>query len=442
MTITTAVRTGAHNNGGSSSTTCVATLSANTAGNCVIVGAGWVDVSGSVTCAVTDDKGNTYTAIGSKSRNASQQYSVQLFICSSVVASASTVTITATISTGAAFSDIKVEEISSTLGFNAGSLIAVNTTMTSGTGNSTALATTAATPTKNNCAIFTYGGANSGTITAGTGFTLRTTGADGLGLADLVQTTAASKAGLLTTSVSSQWTIVAAAIEEKSPAYAASSTSAGGFSASTKTITIPSGVVADDIIVLMVYRENDATAVTVTNFLKPSDGSSGFDVFTNTDHRLSIGWKRATGSESGSYTVNFGAGNEFTEVACLRIPGCIASGNPWDQINSSIKTTASTTSNTVAVTTTLENELLVFVGTNFTGGAYTPSGYTERTDVGGALTTGTQAIGTAAASGNKSVTCAGSGRMTAWLGSLKPYAGAAAAFDMKKASQFLGFFEG
>jgi len=227
MTITRAVHTGAHNNAGSSSTTCVMTISSVTAGNCIIVGAGWVDVSGSVTCTVTDDKGNSYTAVGSKSRNATQQYSVQLFRAWNVAAG--TTNVTATITTGAAFSDIKGEEISSSNGSFTSDPINTgygtsSTAGRTGTGNGTAMATASGTPNQDNCAIFTYGGANSGTITAGSGFTLRTTGADGLGLADLVQTTAAAKQGLLTTSSSDQWTICSVAIND----VAAASADAGG----------------------------------------------------------------------------------------------------------------------------------------------------------------------------------------------------------------------
>jgi hypothetical protein len=223
MTITPAVRTGATNNDTLDSLTCVATMSANGAGNLVVVGVGWVDQVGTRTCTVADNKGNTFTAIGSKVRNASLQYSVQMFHCSGVVASAGTVTYTATLSSSANFTDIKIEELSSSLG--AWTSSALDTVMTGGTGDSTAMATSAATPTVDNCAIITYGGANSGTITAGSGFTLRTTGANGLGLADLVQTTKASKAGLLTTSVSSLWTICAAAFKEPSSSFNAKNAS-------------------------------------------------------------------------------------------------------------------------------------------------------------------------------------------------------------------------
>jgi hypothetical protein len=103
---------------------------------------------------------------------------------------------------------------------------------------------------------------------------------------------------------------------------------------------------------------------------------------------------------------------------------------------------STTTLPNVAVTTTLENELLLFVGANFGGGPFTPSGYTERADVSGNdSTTGTQQMAAAGSSGNKSATSGGAaGRVISWLAALKPYAGAASAFDVKKASQFIAFF--
>jgi hypothetical protein len=177
-----------------------------------VVGAGWVDASGSVTCAVTDSLGNTYTAARAKTRNATQAFSFQTFYAWGVTGSASTVTITATISTGAAFGDIHVTESTSSVGSWASDPL--DTATNTATGNSTALATPTITPTVNNCMLVTFGGANNGTITAGTGYTLRSTGANGIGIADLVQTTAAAKAGLLTTSVSSQWGIQVVAFKD------------------------------------------------------------------------------------------------------------------------------------------------------------------------------------------------------------------------------------
>jgi hypothetical protein len=313
----------------------------------------------------------------------------------------------------------------------------LNTVMTSATGNSTALATSAATPTKNNCMIVTYGGANAGTMTAGSGFTLRTTGADGLGMADLVQTTAASKAGLLTTSSSSQWTIVAIAVEEPGAAYAAVSNSANAAASGSKTVPVPSGAAADDIMVIFMYRESLGAAPTCTGFNKPSNGATGFDELANTSHAFYVGWKRLTGADSGNYTVSFGGGSVATELFCFRVTGCPTTGNPFDVIATG--TANSTAAPSVSVTTTVENELLLYGATNFTGGSYTPSGYTERFD-GDDCTGGTQPMGSAGSSGSKFATCSTSDRTASWLGALKTLQASAGSFDPKKASEFLMFF--
>ena len=212
MTISVNVETNANNIAGGG-TTITTTLASTLLGDGVVVGVGWLDTGNTITCTVADDKGNTYTAVGSKTRNATQQYAVQLFRCTGTNANVSTVTLTATFSATTTFKDIKVEKIRCTNTWSADALDAGYGSKT-GTGNGTAMSTASGTPSENNCAIFTYGAAGGGTVTAGSGFTLRTTGANGIGLADLVQTTAAAKAGLLTVSASNQWGICACAIKD------------------------------------------------------------------------------------------------------------------------------------------------------------------------------------------------------------------------------------
>lgn len=212
MSITLNIATNANNITGGG-TTITTSVPSTTLGDGIIVGVGWLDTAGTITCTVADDKGNTYTAVGSKTRNATQQYAVQLFRCTGTNANAGTVTLTATFSATTTFKDIKVEQIRCTNTWTADALNAGYGSKT-GTGNGTAMSTASGTPDQDNCAIFTYGAAGGGTVTAGSGFTLRTTGAAGIGLADLVQTTAAAKAGLLTTSVSNQWGICACAIND------------------------------------------------------------------------------------------------------------------------------------------------------------------------------------------------------------------------------------
>ena len=218
MTITPAVRSNSNFASGSSTTSITTTLAANTAGSFVVVCVGWFDPAGTVTCTVADNNGggtNAFTAIGSKVRNTTQQYSIQMFRRWNIAAQGSTVTYTATFSGAVDFRDIKAHESTSSNGsFTSDPYDSGGYAQKTGTGNSTALATSSGTPSENNCMIVTYGAANSGTISAGSGFTLRQTGANGLGVADLVQTTAAAKQGLLTTSVSSQWGITAAAFKD------------------------------------------------------------------------------------------------------------------------------------------------------------------------------------------------------------------------------------
>lgn len=223
-----------------------------------------------------------------------------------------------------------------------------------------------------------------------------------------------------------------------SPIFGTASSVTGVNAVSTKTVPVPASTAADDVVVIVVYRESLSNTVTVTGFLKPSNGASGFDEIPNTNHSLYIGYKRLTGADAGNYTVNFSASNSWTEIAALRITGCITTGNPFDVVTSAT-TASATTSPNVAVTTTVADTLLVLAACAFVGSSsWTSNGVTERTDTGDALTTGTTALADAGASGNKSATFGGSaGRMTSWLGALKS---PSASFDPKKASEFLMFF--
>ena len=215
MTITLNVRSNS-NFGVGAESDIQTTLAANTAGNEVLVFVGWYDPGNVAAPTVAGGGSNTFSAMGSKVRNATQQYSILAFrSITGVVAAGSTVTYTVTYPTNVEFRSIKVMEISSSNGpwtfdpYDSGGYA-----QKTGTGNGTALSSTSGTPSQNNCAIFTHGAANDGTVTAGTGFTLYTTGAEGIGLGGLVQTTAAAKQGLLTTSISSQWGMSTVAIKD------------------------------------------------------------------------------------------------------------------------------------------------------------------------------------------------------------------------------------
>lgn len=204
------------------------------------------------------------------------------------------------------------------------------------------------------------------------------------------------------------------------------------------TVAVPSGAAANDIMTILMFREITSDTPTATSFLKPSDGSSGFDRIQATDHALYVAWKRLTGADAGNYTVNISGTTAWTELLCIRCTSCITAGNPWDVINSAVDNTASSSASpNVSVTTTQADELLVFGATHFWGGNWTPSGYTERLD-GTSLTVGTEPKVTAGASGNKSATCSGGNfRTISWLGALK---GTTPPSSVKNSSQFLTFF--
>lgn len=210
------------------------------------------------------------------------------------------------------------------------------------------------------------------------------------------------------------------------PAYAAVTSVAGGFATGAVNLAVPaSGAnAADDLMVIWVYKETLAAGITSTNFLKPSDGTAGFDEVSNTSHAIYVAWKRLTANDSGNYSVNVGGDNSWTEMAAVKVTGAVATGNPWDAINSATSVGNVTAAPNAAVTTTDVDRLLAYAATNITGGAWTAaSGMTERYDAGGDMTVDTLAQAAAGGSGNKSATCAGSGRSISWLGAIAPVGG-------------------
>lgn len=208
-----------------------------------------------------------------------------------------------------------------------------------------------------------------------------------------------------------------------SPAYSTGTSVAGGFTSGANNVSVPASGsnAANDVMVMVVYKETLGATVTSTNFVKPSDGSAGFDEVANSNHSIYVGYKRLTANDTGNYSVNVGGDNSWTEFSCSKITGCVTSGSPWDDIDSATSGGSVTAAPTVASTTTVVDTLLFYVATNFTGGAWTvASGMTERYDASGNTTVDTLAQAATGGSGNKSATCAGSGRSISWMGALKP----------------------
>src|SRR5262245_3174201 len=113
---------------------------------------------------------------------------------------------------------------------------------------------------------------------------------------------------------------------------------AGTFSAvqsATATPTLPSGVVANEVVLVAVLSHNPVSPA--TGFTWPSGYTQirADDVFDSTGTKIGMSgmaWHRATGSESG--TINIGRdGDTGTDTIfvtqCWRITGCKTTGDPF-----------------------------------------------------------------------------------------------------------------
>lgn len=206
------------------------------------------------------------------------------------------------------------------------------------------------------------------------------------------------------------------------PTYQSTGTygsSSGGVPQTSVACGVPSGVVADDIVVLTAYVSLDGGINPVAT------PPAGFTAAENAPisaqfNRNAVWWKRATGSESGTYTISYDVAT-YSEAAAMRFSGCVTSGNPFDSpTNAAFNNTSSTASAAVTVTTLGADRVLVHSATNWSGGTWTPSsGFTTRASGGfGVLHAATKDQAVAGSSGSVTATCTGSDKTTGWLGAL------------------------
>lgn len=192
---------------------------------------------------------------------------------------------------------------------------------------------------------------------------------------------------------------------------------------------VPASVASGDIIVIPMFIDGGATiSAMATGFAhapnspvaNPGGGGGAGS------HSLAVVWKRATGADSGSYTFTLSSGVYAAGSAC-RYTGCVASGSPWDPFTSAAaatNTTSATVTPAVSGTTAGPDRMLVFSGTNWSGGtsgaAWTPpTGFTERMDTADGVNTLADLVKAAAgATGSITATCTGNDKESAWLGAL------------------------
>jgi hypothetical protein len=218
------------------------------------------------------------------------------------------------------------------------------------------------------------------------------------------------------------------------PLFQSKSDLTGGFKTGNQNIAVPTGVAVNDMLWIGVYRESATdTSFTISGFTRKT-------TITTASHLVHYFYKRATAADTGSYVLALNTDNAWTTAFCLRISGCITTGDPFDGTPVTGSATSGTTAPTVNLTTSTANTLLVYGATNLSGGAWTPpSGMTERTDISDDITSATLGQAAAGASGNKAAVCANGGPNTSFLGALLPVPDPVT-FNPQIASQFLSFF--
>ena len=210
------------------------------------------------------------------------------------------------------------------------------------------------------------------------------------------------------------------------PVLANTTSVAGGFNGTSVAVPVPGSgsVVADDVMLVFGHIESDTAVTLPTGFAQLALAEQN-DV--DGTHRHYCWWKRTTGADSGNYT--FQPPDVYSEWVAHRITGCITSGNPWDVTDTDL--TINSTTSVLSFTTTVDETLIIAVGSVFnTGADFTdPDGagtvWTETFD-GDVMASSWRDFATAGATGNVTLTVSGFGSWwTSIMVAMKPPTGAA-----------------
>lgn len=192
-------------------------------------------------------------------------------------------------------------------------------------------------------------------------------------------------------------------------------------SVSTASVAVPASVASGDLIVVVLFINGATSLTTPAAGFVDAPNSPVINV-SGTPHRVHVLWKRASGADTGTYDFVLSA-SDFMSSGALRYTGVVTSGSPWDVTTSANSNdTSSTTTPAVSVTTTGANRMLVFAGSNWSGGGWTPpTGFNERIDSGFAVVTADDLVQVSAgSSGTVQATSVSNNRTVAWLGALLP----------------------
>lgn len=181
-----------------------------------------------------------------------------------------------------------------------------------------------------------------------------------------------------------------------------------GGEVSSFVVNKPTGLAADDIILIDVYLYNGTVARTV------STAPSGFTLIDSWSFNPSGAfyniyryWYRATGSDPASWTWTL-SGGAFYGVQQGTFSGCETSGSPIDDFDHLITTTANNGVTVPSVDVTSNGSLLVYISNNNNGRTYTPPSdgltWRERHEDSGTNNYWADAIVNAGATGTKKFT--------------------------------------
>lgn len=207
------------------------------------------------------------------------------------------------------------------------------------------------------------------------------------------------------------------------PAFGALGTSSGGGSGTTCNIPVPSGVVSGSVVLVFLYVETTQAVTPASGFTEAPNSPA--EVTGSHAHDLRVYWKRATGSDSGSYGFTIAAGLAWRMGVAIRFSGCVTSGNPLDVTTSAVKTTTSDgTTPAVSLVSRGDERLWVWAGSFYNGDVTCtpPSGFTERAEIQGGVVidVATKSQSVLGSSGSVSGTFGGNGATGAWMGALLP----------------------
>ena len=212
------------------------------------------------------------------------------------------------------------------------------------------------------------------------------------------------------------------------PELAQVGTATGPGSAANLSLTLPTPVAADDVMIAHIYIEASAMSITPPSGwaeITPAAESTG------SVHAQRLFWVRAAGGETGS--VSFTHASAFRGGYISRYTGCVTTGSPLETpagTSAAGTSVSGTTAPAVSDTTTGTYRLLIYGGMNFsTGGTWTPpTGFTERFESGSELGSFATKYQTAAgATGSIQGTYTTSSALTSRLIALKPTDGGAVA---------------